>query len=58
MPGAGNHTAAFTKEARTQEAHEATLDIVKALAMTGVRVLTDGDFLDKVRLLPSGRSSC
>lgn len=41
MPGAGNHTAAFTKEARTQEAHEATLDIVKALAMTGVRVLTD-----------------
>ncbi|KZW01186.1 hypothetical protein EXIGLDRAFT_666461 [Exidia glandulosa HHB12029] len=49
VPGAGNHTAAFTKEAATQEAHNTALNISKALAMTGVRVLTDGAFFEKVK---------
>jgi len=49
--GGGNHTAAFQQSARSPEAHKACLDVSKALAATGVRVLTDHDFFDKVRLL-------
>ncbi|KZW01185.1 bacterial exopeptidase dimerization domain-containing protein [Exidia glandulosa HHB12029] len=49
VPGAGNHTAAFTKEAATQQAHHASLAIIKGLAMTGVRVLTDAQFFEKAK---------
>lgn len=47
-PGGGNHTPEFTEAAATKEAHYACLDVSKALAMTGVRVLIDGAFARKV----------
>jgi len=45
----GNHTIAFTDAARTIEAHNACLNVSKALAGVGVRVLTDEEFAKKVR---------
>ncbi|GLB39890.1 putative peptidase dimerisation domain containing protein [Lyophyllum shimeji] len=45
----GNHTPQFEKAAATIEAHYACLDITKALAATGVRVLADNEFFAKVR---------
>ncbi|KAK7461002.1 hypothetical protein VKT23_008929 [Stygiomarasmius scandens] len=47
--GGGNHTPEFTKAAATQEAHQACLDISKALAATGIRVLIDDEFYAKVK---------
>jgi hypothetical protein len=44
-----NHTPAFTQSARTLEAHKACLQVTKALAGLGVRILTDEEFLKKVR---------
>jgi hypothetical protein len=44
----GNHTSAFTDAARTIEAHKACLNVSKALAGVGVRVLTDEAFAHKV----------
>lgn len=44
----GNHTPGFTKAAETIEAHYACLDVSKALAATGIRVLTDDEFLVRV----------
>lgn len=44
----GNHTPGFTKAARTLEAHKACLNVSKALAGLGVKVLTDADFTKKV----------
>jgi 3-deoxy-D-arabino-heptulosonate 7-phosphate (DAHP) synthase len=44
----GNHTRAFAKSATTIEAHYACLDVSKALAATGMRVLTDEAFLARV----------
>jgi hypothetical protein len=44
----GNHTRAFAKSAATTEAHYACLDVSKALAATGMRVLTDEAFLAQV----------
>ena len=44
----GNHTLGFTKAAATMEAHYACLDVSKALASTGVRVLIDDVFFEKV----------
>ena len=44
----GNHTRAFAKSAMTVEAHYACLDISKALAATGMRVLTDEAFFAQV----------
>jgi hypothetical protein len=46
--GGGNHTAAFTQSARSPEAHKACLDVSKALAACGVRVLTDDNFFANV----------
>ncbi|KAK7461001.1 hypothetical protein VKT23_008928 [Stygiomarasmius scandens] len=46
--GGGNHTPEFAKAAATIEAHEACLDISKALAATGLRVLSDADFYKQV----------
>ncbi|KAI5994146.1 hypothetical protein EDD15DRAFT_2509753 [Pisolithus albus] len=50
VPNGGNHTPAFTEAASTIEAHEACLDVSKALAAVGMRTLTDGSFLSKVKL--------
>ncbi|KAH9848672.1 hypothetical protein C2E23DRAFT_738932 [Lenzites betulinus] len=44
----GNHTTAFTDAAATKEAHKACLSISQALAATGLRLLTDDGFFDKV----------
>lgn len=44
----GNHTPAFEQAAATTAAHYACLDVSKALAATGVRVLLDDDFFAKV----------
>ena len=43
-----NHTRSFAKAAATIEAHYACLDVSKALAVTGVRVLTDDTFFEEV----------
>ena len=48
----GNHTPAFASAAATIEAHSATLNVAKALAATGIRVLIDDDFFEKVRVCP------
>ncbi|TFY66817.1 hypothetical protein EVG20_g4273 [Dentipellis fragilis] len=52
VPNGGNHTPAFTAAAASPEAHQACLDVSKALALTGVRVLADDDFFSQVQLLP------
>ena len=44
----GNHTPAFAAAAAGLEAHQATLNVCKALALTGVRVLADEGFHTKV----------
>jgi len=48
-PRGGNHTPAFAKAAISVAAHEATMVITKALALTGYRVLSDSHFFCKVR---------
>lgn len=48
-PGGINHTPAFTASAKTIVAHEETLVTVKALALTGFRVIDDDDWFAKVR---------
>jgi len=45
----GNHTRAFTDAARTIEAHKACLNVSKALAGVGIRVLTDEAFTKNVK---------
>ncbi|KAH9942063.1 aminoacylase 1-like protein 2 [Amylocystis lapponica] len=49
VPNGGNHTAAFAEAAATVEAHRACLNVSKALAATGVRVLDDSFFFEKVK---------
>jgi len=46
----GNHTPAFAEAARTIQAHEVMLNVSKALAGVGIRVLADEDFVKKVRV--------
>ena len=46
----GNHTIGFTESAATITSHNACLDVSKALASTGVRVLADDEFFAKVLL--------
>lgn len=48
-PNGGNHTVSFANAARSVEAHKACLNTSVALAATGVRVLTDDTFFEKVR---------
>lgn len=48
VAGGGNHTREFAKSATTIEAHYACLDVSKALAASGMRVLTDEVFLARV----------
>ncbi|KAF5325194.1 hypothetical protein D9619_009753 [Psilocybe cf. subviscida] len=45
----GNHTLGFTASAKTTAAHYAALDVSKALAATGVRVVLDDSFFAKVQ---------
>jgi hypothetical protein len=47
-PGGGNHTKEFTHSARTEEAHDATMLITKALALTCVKVITDDELFKEV----------
>ena len=44
----GNHTRSFADAAATTKAHYACLDVSKALAATGVRVLIDDKFFAEV----------
>lgn len=46
---AANHAAEFATAAATQEAHDETIKVSKALALTGFRVIDDEDFFRKVR---------
>ena len=54
----GNHTPAFTKAARTPEAHKACFNVSKALAATGLRVLTDDEFFAQVSLSHIYKLNC
>ncbi|KAG6860241.1 hypothetical protein C0995_013787 [Termitomyces sp. Mi166 len=45
----GNHTIQFAESATASDAHYACLDVTKALAATGVRVLLDDEFFAKVK---------
>lgn len=45
----GNHTIAFAEAAASDAAHKAALDIIKALAATGVRVVDDDEFYAQAR---------
>jgi hypothetical protein len=47
-PNGGNHTPGFTSAAATLEAHEICLEVCKALALTGVRVIGDDQFYAEV----------
>ncbi|KAF9269937.1 hypothetical protein L218DRAFT_982642 [Marasmius fiardii PR-910] len=47
VPDGGNHTPLFTSAATTEDAHRATLDVVEALALTGVRVVVDDEWYKK-----------
>lgn len=47
-PNGGNHTPAFSKAAASQEAHEAMLNVVKALTFASVRALDDDKFYAEV----------
>ncbi|KAJ7721024.1 aminoacylase 1-like protein 2 [Mycena metata] len=49
VPDGGNHTPGFAKSAATMEAHYACLDVSKALAATGVRVVIDDHFFAQVQ---------
>ncbi|KAH6910583.1 aminoacylase 1-like protein 2 [Coprinopsis sp. MPI-PUGE-AT-0042] len=49
VPDGGNHTIGFEQSAATIEAHNACLDISKALALTGVRVLIDDEYFAEVK---------
>lgn len=48
QPEGGNHTALFAQSAGTEKAHEESLILMKVLAITGSRVLTDKGFARKV----------
>jgi len=50
IPTAGvNHSPEFAEAARAQEAHDATVLVIKGLALTGFRVLNDDIFFAKVK---------
>lgn len=53
LPRGGNHTPAFAEAAAGERAHEATMTVIKGLAMTGFRVVADTDFFTEAsRLFP------
>ncbi|EKM53333.1 uncharacterized protein PHACADRAFT_259629 [Phanerochaete carnosa HHB-10118-sp] len=47
--GGTNHTPEFTKAAATPEAHQACMNVSKALGALGARVLMDAEFFEKVK---------
>ena len=47
-PNGGNHTPQFAESARSEEAHDACMQVAKGLAMTALRVLVDDMFYNKV----------
>jgi len=49
VPGGGNHTKEFAEAAASDVAHEACYTVSKALAHVGMRVITDAEFMEKVR---------
>lgn len=49
QPRGGNHTPAFAKAAASKQAHEATMLVTKALALTGFRVVADIGFFGQVK---------
>ncbi|KAJ7178050.1 hypothetical protein C8R46DRAFT_1075685 [Mycena filopes] len=49
VPDGGNHTPGFAKSAATMPSHHACLDVSKALAATGVRVVIDDHFFNQVQ---------
>ncbi|KAI0726381.1 amidohydrolase [Fomitopsis betulina] len=49
-PNGGNHTPQFTTSAGTIEAHRLAVKTIKALALTGFRVVEDAGFADSVRV--------
>lgn len=51
-PGGGNHTELFTHSARTEEAHDATMIVTKALALTAVKVIMDDGLFEEVSVSP------
>jgi len=48
-PNGGNHTALFTKSARTKEAHAQVIKVIKGLAHTGLRVIDDDKFFKEAK---------
>ena len=46
--GSSNHTAEFAAAAATPEAHDETIKVAKALALTGFRLIDDDAFFRKV----------
>jgi len=48
-PNGGNHTKAFTLSAASKEAHIACLNVSKALALTGLRVLVDDELAQQMK---------
>jgi len=49
-PGDGNHTPGFANEAKTKEAHEATLAASKGIAVTAWRTIVDEAFFESVKV--------
>ncbi|KAG7094082.1 hypothetical protein E1B28_007701 [Marasmius oreades] len=47
-PNGGNHTPAFARSAATEEAHEATMIVTNALALTAFRAMRDEAFFQEV----------
>ncbi|KAI0091480.1 hypothetical protein BDY19DRAFT_930672 [Irpex rosettiformis] len=52
-----NHTPAFAESAKTPRAHAASIRTSKALAATGLRVLTDDEFWSKIASSRTSASS-
>jgi len=58
-PNGANHTPGFTSAAATLEAHNICLEVCKALALTGARVIADDQFYTEVNgpsLIPVSRT--
>lgn len=51
MLNGGNHTRDFASAAATPAAHQACLDVSKALAATGIRVLIDDAYFAEVSIV-------
>ncbi|KAG9013746.1 hypothetical protein FRB90_005751 [Tulasnella sp. 427] len=56
-PGGANHTALFAKSAATKEAHAIAIQVAKALAITGARILIDDKFMAEASLIGTYTSS-